>query len=478
LCLIKIIMRYFLIIAFAFLVLTSYSQEKKNWTIMHYSAGSNSSETDLLSDIAEMKQGKKSNDYNLIILIDRIDGFSDDSLTLDGNFTDTRLYQIHHNSYERLEGREFFPEIRSNQSYEANMADALTLKKFIQYCKIYYPANNYMLVLRSHGNGVAMCPDAEGGELDRLYPGEISNILTNEESVNILGLDVCSMAGLENLYEWRPRNNFFSADFVLASAPLSGAWAYDAILNRLTDVSSSNSEIDSSYFDGGHEYNLNPKTMTPLDLSKLIIEEIFDNQGWASWGLFDNSKIIEVKTKVDEASKLLSLQDKKLIIDIIRNTLGYYHNTSNNIEIAQLTFPYVDAYHFWAQISNNEGFNVKTRDKAKEVCGSIDDLVIYSYYGKGFLPETNDFIKGKSGVYQIIPQGDKIFSQTKKPFWAHCGWFHPDDKSSDENSFGQYDWCINGATRANNQVDNFYELLDFLFDESNNESGGLNNYKW
>ena len=63
---------------------------------MHYSVGSNSSEMDLLSDIEEMKRGKRSNEYNLITLIDRIDGFSDDSLTLDGNFTDTRLYEINY----------------------------------------------------------------------------------------------------------------------------------------------------------------------------------------------------------------------------------------------------------------------------------------------------------------------------------------------------------------------------------------------
>ena len=471
-------MRYFLIIVITLFSLSTYSQGKKNWTIMHYSAGSNSSEMDLLSDIAEMKQGKKSSDYNLITLIDRIDGFSNDSLTLDGNFTDTRLYQINHNSFERLEGMEFFPEMRIDKSFEANMGDASTLKKFIQYCKKYYPAKHYLLVLRSHGNGVAMCPDAEGGTMSRIYPAEISKVLTNEESVDLLGLDVCSMSGLENLYEWRPRNNSFSADLILASAPLSGAWPYDAILKRLSDDSSNNAEAETSFFEGNQEGNLNPKTMTPLALSKLIMEEIYDNQRWASWGLFDNSKIEAVKTKIDEASKLLSLENGKLLIAVIHNTIGYHHNTSNNSEIAQLTFPYLDAYHFWVQISNIEEFKTSTRHKAKEVCRFLDELVIYSFYGHGFLPNTDNFTNGKSGVFQIIPQGDKIFSQSKMTFWNHCGWFHPDDKSSDENSYGQYDWCINGANRGNDKVDNFYELLDFLFDESNDDAGGINSYKW
>ena len=445
---------------------------------MHYSVGSNSSEMDLLSDIEEMKRGKRSNEYNLITLIDRIDGFSDDSLTLDGNFTDTRLYEINYETYQRLEGWEFFPELDSDQSFEANMAEATTLKKFVQYCKKYYPAQNYMLVLRSHGNGVGMCPDAEDGKMDRLYPGEISDVLTNEESVDILGLDVCSMAGLENLYEWRPRNTSFSADFVLASAPLSGAWAYDAILNRLSDNENSDLGLDSNFFDGGKELNLNPGNMTPLDFSKMIIEEIYDNQRWSSWGLFDNTKIEKVKTRIDEAARLLAHESRDSLIAIIKNSLGYYHNTSRDIEIAQLTFPYVDAYHFWNQIANNNSFSNETKAKANKVCISIDELVISSYYGQGYLPETNHFLNGKSGVYQIMPRGNSIFSQSGRIFWSHCNWFHPDDKSSDQNSYGQYDWCIDGAIRANEQVDNFFEFLDYLFDESNDESGGVNNYQW
>ena len=457
---------------------TSFAQAVKSWTIMHYSAGSNSSEEDLMSDIAEMKQGKISTGYNLVLMIDRIKGFSEDSLTLEGNFTDTRLYQIENNAYYRLNGKEFLPGIEVGQSFEANMADASTLKRFIQYCKKYFPAKHYLLILRSHGNGIGMCPDAENGIRDRLYPAEITNVLTKNESVDILGLDVCSMAGLENLYQWRPEKNSFSADYVIASAPLSGAWAYDQILSRLTTKPTSVMASDSGSMEKGTEKFLDPKAMTPLDLSKLIIQKIHETQSWASWGLFDNSKIREVKLAIDEASKLLAKEDKNIIIKIIENTLGYYHNTSNNIEISQLTFPYLDAYHFWHQMAGNNLLNEETRAKANAVCQTIDELVIYSYYGQGFLPETNHFKEGKSGVYQIIPQGNKVFSQTNHSFWTYCGWFSPDDKSSDPDSFGQYDWCLDGATRNNHQVDNFYELLDYLFDEGNNESGGVNNYQW
>ena len=194
--------------------------------------------------------------------------------------------------------------------------------------------------------------------------------------------------------------------------------------------------------------------------------------------MFDNSKINELKLKIDEASRSLINEEKASVNNIIQNTLGYYDNTANDMETGQLTSPYLDAYHFWSLISAQESFASKTRNKAKEVCGLLDELVVHSYYGQGYLPETNDFVNERSGVYQIIPQGNKLYSKTKNSFWSHCDWFSPDDKSSIQDSYGKYDWCSDGAIRGNDQVDNFFEFLDYLFDDINDETGGVNNYKW
>lgn len=471
-------MKKLFIIFLSFIALNTYSQTPKNWCILYYAAGSNSSETDLLSDIAEMKAGKKSKDYHLITLIDRIEGHSEDSSTLDGNFNDSRLYQIEHNSLIRLKGREFFPKIGLGESMEVNMGDAMTLKKFIQYGKKHFPAKHYLLIIRSHGNGVGMCADAEAGERDKLYPAEITNILGKSESVDILGLDVCSMAGLENLYQWRPENESFSANYIIASSPLSGAWAYDRILERINDKVDESVDLDENNFEGGKEEMLDPKSMDPLALSELIFEEIYDNQRWASWALIDNTKSDALKQKIDEAAKLLAKEDKTTLYSIMENTLGYYHNTSNNIEIAQLTFPYLDAYHFWELISTSNSLGEESKNIAKEVNQLIDELVIHSYYGRGYLPETNHFNNGKNGVYLILPLGNKIFTQSGQTFWSHCTWFHPEDQSNLEDAYGQYDWCKNAAIPGNQVVDNFFELLDYLFEESNSVKGGVNQYSW
>ena len=441
------------------------AQPTNSWTILHYAAGSNSSEVDLLSDIQEMMDGKLAEGYELIVLIDRTPGHSEDSTTLGENFTDTRLYRITHHGYERLHGGTELAQVRADRPVDLGMGDAQVLKQFVRFGKQHFPAEHYLLVLRSHGNGVGMCPDHESGTEDRLFPGEISDVLTAEESVDILGLDVCSMAGLENLYEWRPGNGSFSADLVIASTPLSGAWAYDRILSRLKDGPGTANELD-------------PARMTPLQFASMIFEEIEAMQPWASWGLFDNGRIARVKAEVDELAGLLAAEDGAILLQAIDSTLGYHHQTAADLETSLLAFPYVDAYHFYSLLSRNQKLRPTSRAQATEVCAAIDELVVASYYGTGFLPTTSDFVDGKGGVYQVLPRGRKVFSQTGSTFWAHTTWFHPDAITGEPDSYGAYDWCGDGAVKGNGEVENFFELMDALFDDPKAADGGVNHYPW
>lgn len=461
---------------FTLMSLLLFGQEKKSWTIMHYAAGSNSSEIDLMEDVQEMIHGKQSDEYELILLIDRTDGHTNDSTTLGENFDDTRLYRIRNNAYEELNGKEFLPEILPDATFDINMADANTLKRFVQYCKKYYPAEHYMLIMRSHGNGLSMCPDHENGTRDQIYPAEMSDILTKRESVDILGLDVCSMAGLENLYEWRPDGNTFGASYVIASAPVSAAWAYDKILERLR--SDKESTTDENYFSKGSEEYHDPKKMTPLAFAKLIMEEVYDSQPWASWGLFDNRKIEDVKTSIDILAQKLVNENQNVLINTINNSLGYHHITGDDSETAQLTQPYLDSYDFFHKIALNDTITAPCRNKAKKVCENLDQLVIQSYYGSGFLPIPNDFKENKYGSYIILPKGNRIYSKTGSTFWAHTNWYHPDNQEAIGNAYGKYDWCADGAISRNQKVENFFELLDYLFDDKNDESGGVNKYQW
>ncbi|MBL0683898.1 clostripain-related cysteine peptidase [Aquimarina mytili] len=458
----KNIYKLLLAVLIILLTTTMHSQTDNGWTIMYYGAGSNSSELDLFNDINGMIKGKQSKGYEAITLIDRIEGFSNDAKTLGENFTDTKLYKFDTGSYKELSGRDILPEFKKETSYEANMGDAYLLKRFIKYCKTYYPAKHYMLILRSHGDGWSMCPDDESGTEDFLYSTELSDVLSVDESVDILGLDVCSMAGLENFYEWRPNKTSFSVDYILASAPVSEAWDYNNIFTRLqTDEKISK---EKSYFEEGKEKNLDPFKMTPNQFSKLLIEEIYDSQKWSSWGLFDNSKIADVKLKIDELARLLSEEKKVNIYSIIEKTTGYYHEKKEGKVIQEIAFPYIDAYDFSQKISNHQELDQKTRTKAKEVCEIIGQLIVYSYFGgKGPLPKKDNFEEGKNGVYLIAPLGNKTDALIEGTFWEYAkAWYSPYDRK-DNQAHGLYDWCSDGLDTENENVDNFYEYLDFLF---------------
>jgi clostripain len=276
------------------------------------------------------------------------------------------------------------------------------------------------------------------------------------------------MAGLENFYEWRPSETSFSVDYILASATASRALDYNSIFNRLSTDTKNSFSRQNNYFESGKEKILNPFTMTPKEFSKLLIEEAYDSQKWASWGLFDNSEIANVKLKIDELAKLLSVEKKAIIYSIIEQASGYYHEKEIEKIKQEIIFPYVDIYDFAQKISNTQELHQNTRTKAKEVCSIVDRLIMYSYFGgKGPLPKKDNFEEGRNGVYIIVPLGKKTDSLIEGTFWEYAKqWYSPYDQKHIKElntAYGLYDWCSDGMKPENEKVDNFYEYLDFLF---------------
>lgn len=85
----------------------------KNMTVMLYFDGDNNLESEMLKDIEEIKKGIKDNvNLNVIALVDRIKGYSEDSKVLGENFESTRLYKIENNKVIRLDGKEQMPQIK------------------------------------------------------------------------------------------------------------------------------------------------------------------------------------------------------------------------------------------------------------------------------------------------------------------------------------------------------------------------------
>jgi len=281
----------------------------RTWTIMYYGDADCNLESALLADIAEMKAGfVNGQNVKLIVLFDRnpdsdtSNGYSSNSIIFGEDFSDTRLYEITNGTATRIGGSAQFSEITTLSNYEANMGDADTLKKFINFCKANYPATDYALILSNHGGGPkkkssslssssitsltanssgiskSICWDESSSD-DFLFTAEISDVLTSEESVQLFGLDACLMSSAEFAYQFRndAGNTGFKADFMVASAPTEtgNGWQYTNILLRLNSIGGNNGEADKTL--GGSELYFDPTTITPKILGGIIVEEQRDS---------------------------------------------------------------------------------------------------------------------------------------------------------------------------------------------------------
>lgn len=462
------------------LVTASSGKSKNHWTIIYYAGGCNSCEETIMDDIAEMKRGFVNDQgLELVMLIDRVAGFSDDSSVFGEDFTDTRLYRITHNKTERLDGAAEFSEITKTSQYDANLGDAHTLKKFIRYCKSHYPADQYALIIYSHGIGPWVCYDDESNR-DAIYTAEFTDVLSSKEAVDVMGLDVCSMGGVENLYQWRPGNGSFNAKIVIASAPSTGPWAYDKIFERLRGGDGDNGEPDTTL--GGKEKYFNPSTMTALDLASVIFEEIRDGQPEECWSCYDLTRVEALKKAVDILAQNLAKEAKKEDVEACRGlgrpkTIFYPQAEMNRMLLGE---PYFDVYGLAKNLSLSDKFSGAIKTSAEAVARSADDVVLYSYAQADDYPGFED---GKHGLYIFYPLGD--WKVQGKPHWAYQYWYSPLDMTKEPplesqriRPYGKYFWCKDGAKPGNSHIENWFELLDSWYDTGNGKDGGLNKYRW
>ncbi|HAT4356392.1 clostripain [Clostridium perfringens] len=471
----------------------------KKLTIMMYADCDNNLEESILGDIEEIKRGYTNNpNLNVILLVDRIPGYSNDSSILGSNFTDTRLYKISENSTERISGKTQFPEITTNSNYEANMGDPNTLQKFIKFCKENYKADKYMLIMSNHGGGAkdendsetinkSICWD-ESNKNDCLYTAEISDALTKKESVDILAFDACLMGTAEVAYQYRPGNGKFEANSIVASAPTvwGNGFAYDEIFSRLKDKEGDNGEIDSTL--GGKEKFFNPSTVTNKELGALFIEEQRDSTNYygvtnQQLSFYDLSKIKNVKTSLDALARNLSVNNEKTLIENLRghkSNVSLLHYFKDSSEKDWIEYPYFDLYDLCEKISLNNSFSKTTQKLAKNVMKNVDNLILYSFGGSEF----KNFKEGKNGISIFLPDGNRKYYDSYSgyliPHWAIQRWYNSIDTNAYglRSGYGKLSWCKDGINPEINKVGNWFELLDSWFDKDNYSNGGYNHYQY
>ena len=434
----------------------------KNITVMLYFDGDNNLESEMLKDIEEIKKGIKDNvNLNVIALVDRIKGYSEDSKVLGENFESTRLYKIENNKVIRLDGKEQMPQIKIDSDYEANMGDAKTLRSFIDFCKSNYSADSYILIPFNHGEGNrGFCIDET--DKDILNIAEVSDNLSEKQSVDMIIYEACFMGNLETAYQYRPNNGSFESKYMIASSAtmLSSGFNYEKIFNEWTTT-------------------YDPSTMTMNDIGSIFIKqhkEYTKKKRDQVLAYYDLNKVGKIKNNVDQLSRLLAKENKKELIDELRGNfkksgqvISYFNNEEDyvyNEKDGWKLYPYFDLYDLCEKIiASNE-----CSDELNVVCEntkkSLNEFIIYSFGQSKY--KTNGFKDNINGVSIFLPDGESTW---KNQSWYSSEYIYGGD-------YGALSWCKDGIDPKINVVGNWFEMLDSWFDKENCADGGENFHQW
>ena len=179
-----------------------------DWTFMTYISDSDL-EYFAIEDMIEMERVGSTDNANIVVQIDRWDGYDKPDWNDDSNGdweTAKRYLMTKENKGDHVIGSAAIEDIG-----EINTGDPDELVEFVQWAQTNYPAEHYALNIWNHGSGATgvayeqSCPDYcwyYGNEADKLELSEIDyalNQITNngENKLDIVGFDACLMSTIE-----------------------------------------------------------------------------------------------------------------------------------------------------------------------------------------------------------------------------------------------------------------------------------------
>lgn len=433
-----------------------------HWTVLVYGAADNSCEESFCPDMADLMSALGTPGVEVLAFVDRSPGHSANPHAFGEDFHDSRLYRL------TPEGAR---HVAVDGAREENSGDAATLARAIRWARRTAPSEHFAVVFYSHGNGWKWCPDETDG--DALYPAELGAVLEPGDSIDLAVFDVCSMAGVENAYQWRPREAAFGIE-VMVATPMAGfPFPWQRVFGRIRD--------------DGAEQSLRPAELTPAAFARLVVSETeaARREELAAGGLepderaileaeamaaLDLGRAAEVKAAVDALARALATwpDGRAALADLRGPTLepATLHYVGDGPGWAAL--PYVDAFALAERLAAADDLAV--RAAAGEVARAVDALVIASY-GLSRYDDHGGFQPGRHGAYVVLPGFDE---PQRRPAWSHVRWLHPDPLAGPD-AHGGYDWCRDGAAPGDGVVDNWFELLDAWLDDP--EGGGSNGYR-
>jgi len=436
--------------------------------------GDNSLDAEAKEDFHEMEAGLYAamqadpdiQDYlNIIVQYDGRD---------DGNFG---RYVVQPLEKELETDTPYYGKISGGLSSEPNMGSAAQLQAFIQYTKLFYPAENYALILWNHGGGVRSLQESGNSreiseditDNDFLYIGEIKDQLIASDSVDFLGMDACLMGMTEIAYEFRYSTEEFGAK-AMAFSPAEeqgDGWEYQNIINRFRG---------SSYSDGTSKAYYDIESLPANDFARIVVEEYedtFSDQPAETQTAVDLTKIASVKTKIDQLATLLV--NNKYEVEILR---GYANDSISDSTIEPTLMHYFDAssgydwenyanfdlYDLALRIRESSAFNLETQNQADELMVAVEEAIIYSWAGSRY--NGDEIADWKNGLGIFFPDGDAddaYRTDDTYTYWTYQYFYSSLPHSDIENwagntnlNYSAIDFCTGDG---NGIVEGWFELL-------------------
>lgn len=432
------------------------------WTVLVYGGADNNADGPILEFLDQVRKAIDDDPgIELLLLLDRSKGFSDDATLLGEDFTGTRLFRLKKDSAERLSGGEEFPELTPSTDAELDTADATNLRRFIRWGKRVAPAQRTGLMIYSHASGITLCPDEESGR-DMGIP-ELSRVLTEDESLDFLALELCNMGGIEIAYQWRREPGRFGADVLLAIPNAGPPLDWDRAFARIRSPGHAASPLPGPY--------LEPARMSAADFGTLVIEEGKKGRELAATrrpervaheaaGAYDLRRAAEVKRALDALAVTLSREDSREVFMEMRgpgpigDAIRYDENG-----------PFVDLYDLCRRAADCDALSDEIRARSEAVCKAVDAMMLASFGMSGYA----GFEDGKHGVFVNLPPD-------QPGRWRNFVWFTPGAHQEAGKDIGGWAFCADGAVPGNGKVENWFELLDLWFDTADDE-GGVNGYR-
>lgn len=380
---------------------------KAKWTVMLYMNGDNSLDPYAILDFDEMARVKYDSSVNVVVQLDR--KLPKNVPENDENWSETRRFLM----------RNGLKATRSNSlqdfSEEANMGDGETLASFADWARKKFPAERYMLIIWSHGDGwrrpiteesffgnpkaaaqarqlaVAEAEDLlkrgqitdaklaslnlaltsvetqyrtisedETNHSDKLYVREIQDALEHvfgdKGGLDVIGFDACLMQMIETAYAMRN-----VAGVMVGSEELepSDGWSYESWLQAL---------VDKPNQDG-------------IAISKLMVKA-YEKTYQSDEPATTLSAINLANNNIDQLAEAVSLLAKDLTIRLDAELPAITEARDNcNVFAPARRYHGIDLHRFCSQL-DRPGVSTQLRTRARKVMSLLEALVIDNYAGK------------------------------------------------------------------------------------------------